>query len=120
MARVLIGRVSSDAADKTITVVIQTAKTHPLYKKQFMQSKKFLAHDEKNEAKTGDRVSIVEGRPQSARKRFVLQTVLERPLISQEAASIIEAEPVEPITTKQAKPAEKPAKDSVKTKGKAE
>lgn len=81
MAKTLVGTVSSDKADKTIVVTVVTRKTHPLYKKQYSESKKFMAHDAKNEAKVGDRVSIVETKPLSARKRFSLVKVLERPAI---------------------------------------
>jgi len=85
MAKTLIGRVSSDKADKTITVTVSTRKTHPIYKKQYSVSTKFMAHDENNEAKLGDRVSIVETRPISARKRYTLDKVIERPaLVEQE------------------------------------
>jgi small subunit ribosomal protein S17 len=52
-------------------------KTHPLYKKQYTVNTKFMAHDEKNEAKVGDKVAVVECRPLSARKRFTLSKVLE-------------------------------------------
>lgn len=78
MAKTLVGVVSSDKADKTIVVVASTRKTHPLYKKKYTFSTKFMAHDEKNEAKTGDKVIIEETRPLSARKRFVLKKVVER------------------------------------------
>lgn len=78
MARTLVGVVSSDKGDKTIVVTVATRKTHPLYKKQYTYSKKFMAHDENNEAKTGDRVSISETRPLSARKRFKLEAIIER------------------------------------------
>lgn len=78
MARILTGVVTSSKTDKTIIVTIQTRKTHPVYKKQYTVSKKFMAHDEKNEAETGDKVSIVECRPMSARKSFALKTILER------------------------------------------
>lgn len=78
MARTLIGRVSSDKADKTITVTVVTSKTHPIYKKKYSVSTKFMAHDENNEAKVGDKVVISETRPLSARKRFVLDKVVER------------------------------------------
>ena len=60
MARTLTGEVSSDKGDKTIVVKIQTRKTHPIYKKQYSVTKKFMAHDEKNEAHTGDKVQISE------------------------------------------------------------
>jgi len=81
MARTLIGIVSSDKADKTIVIRVVTPKTHPLYKKQYTTTKKFIAHDEKNEAHLGDKVSIVETRPISKRKRFMLKKVIERPVI---------------------------------------
>ena len=78
MAKTLIGIVSSNKADKTIVVTVQTSKTHPLYRKKYMVSTKFMAHDEKNEAGEGDKVAIVETRPLSARKRHTLDRVIER------------------------------------------
>ena len=66
------GTVISDKMDKTITVIVETKKTHPIYGKRVKYSKKFKAHDEKNEAKTGDTVVIMETRPLSATKRFRL------------------------------------------------
>lgn len=89
MAKTLIGRVSSDKADKTITVTVVTSKTHPIYKKKYQVNKKFMAHDEKNEAKVGDRVSIIETRPLSARKRFVLQEIIERPALVEEEGEAV-------------------------------
>src|SRR5688572_19661137 len=77
MAKTFVGTVSSAAADKTIVVTVNTSKTHPLYRKQYTVSKKFMAHDEKNEASVGDRVAIVETRPLSARKRYALNKILE-------------------------------------------
>ncbi len=81
MVKTLIGIVSSDKAEKTIIVNVHTRKTHPLYKKQYPMSKRYMAHDEKNEAQIGDKVSITECRPLSARKRYRLATIIERPLI---------------------------------------
>jgi small subunit ribosomal protein S17 len=78
MARSLIGTVASDKADKTIVVAVATRKTHPLYKKQYTITTRFAAHDEKNEAKAGDKVEITECRPLSASKRFTLTKVIER------------------------------------------
>lgn len=86
MARTLIGIVTSDKADRTIVVSVQSPKTHPIYKKKYSHSKKFMAHDEKNEAQIGDKVSIAETRPLSARKRFTLKRVIERPVIPVEEA----------------------------------
>lgn len=78
MARYLNGTVTSDKADKTIVVTARTRKTHPLYKKQYTINTKFIAHDEKNEARLGDQVVIVETKPMSARKRFKLDRIIER------------------------------------------
>lgn len=78
MAKTLQGVVSSDKADKTIVVTVATRKTHPIYKKQYTSSKKFIAHDEKNDAKSGDTVVIAETRPLSARKRHTLVKIVER------------------------------------------
>lgn len=81
MPRTIIGTVSSNKADKTIVVTVQTRKTHPLYRKQYSVSKKFMAHDEKNEAEIGDKVAISETRPLSARKRYTLSRIIEKPAI---------------------------------------
>ena len=72
------GTVVSDKMDKTITVIIETRKTHPLYGKRVKYSQKFKAHDELNEARIGDFVEIMETRPLSATKRFRLVKVLEK------------------------------------------
>lgn len=81
MARTIIGTVSSNSADKTIVVTVRTRKTHPIYRKQYTVSKKFMAHDEKNTAQVGDKVAIVETRPLSARKRFMLERIIEKPAL---------------------------------------
>lgn len=78
MAKSITGVVSSNKADKTIVVTVRERKTHPLYRKQYTISKKFMAHDEKNEAQVGDKVVIVETRPISKRKAFTLESVVER------------------------------------------
>lgn len=77
----LIGKVVSDKGDKTITVLVETYKNDPLYKKRFKYSKKYTAHDEKNEAKIGDRVRIAETRPLSKTKRFRLVEIIEKAVI---------------------------------------
>ncbi|MDB5163435.1 MAG: rpsQ [Candidatus Saccharibacteria bacterium] len=81
MARTITGIVSSNKTEKTIVVTVSSRKTHPLYKKQYSASKKFMAHDEKNEAQIGDKVVIVETRPLSARKRYALQNIIEKAAI---------------------------------------
>lgn len=82
MAKSFTGVVTSNKNDKTITVTVTTHKTHPLYKKKYISSKKLMAHDEKNEAKMGDKVVIAETRPISANKKFVLTKVLEHAAIT--------------------------------------
>ena len=77
----LVGKVVSDKNDKTITVLVETYKNHPLYKKRVKYSKKYAAHDEKNEAKIGDTVRIVETRPLSRTKRFRLVEIVEKAII---------------------------------------
>ena len=72
--RVLTGKVVSDAADKTVTVLVERRLKHPVYKKFIKRSSKFLAHDEGNTAKVGDTVSIIESRPISKRKHWMLVT----------------------------------------------
>jgi small subunit ribosomal protein S17 len=78
MAKTLTGIVTSDVADKTITVTVTSRETHPIYGKQYTVSRKYAAHDENNEAKKGDMVVISETRPVSKRKSFKLDKVLEK------------------------------------------
>lgn len=79
--RELVGRVVSDKNDKTITVLIETYKMDSLYGKRVKYSKKYTAHDEKNEAKVGDKVRIVETRPLSKMKRYRLVEIVEKAII---------------------------------------
>lgn len=92
MATTIIGVVSANKTDKTITVVSHTRKTHPIYRKQYSETKKFLAHDEKNEAEVGDRVSIVETRPISARKHFKLEKIIFKPALREEVLAVTKEE----------------------------
>ena len=92
MAKTLTGIVKSDKGDKTIVVIVQTRKTHPIYRKQYTDSRNFMAHDEKNEAQTGDKVAIVETKPLSARKRFKLDRIIEKPLLREDTLSITKAD----------------------------
>lgn len=78
MAKSLTGIVTSDKADKTITITVSSRETHPIYKKQYTVSRKYTAHDETNEANMGDKVTIVETRPISKTKSFKLVSVDER------------------------------------------
>ena len=79
--KVYQGRVVSDKMDKTITVLVETRKTHPKYGKRVKYSKKYKAHDEENRAKEGDLVRIMETRPLSATKRFRLLEIVEEAVI---------------------------------------
>lgn len=72
----LVGKVVSAQNDKTITVLVETHKKHPLYGKRVKYSKKYTAHDEKNIAKEGDTVRIRSTRPLSKTKRYELVEVL--------------------------------------------
>ena len=92
MARTIIGTVSSDKNDKTIVVTVSARKTHPLYRKQYTVSRKFMAHDEKNEAQVGDKVAIVETKPLSARKRYTLDRIIEKPLLRADTLAITKDE----------------------------
>ncbi len=91
MARTITGTVSSSKSDKTIVVTVQTRKTHPLYRKQYTVSTKFMAHDEKNEAQTGDKVEIIETRPISARKHFKLLKIVEKPALREDSLKVVKA-----------------------------
>ena len=73
-----IGRVVSDKMDKTIVVAIETKVRHPLYGKIINKTTKFKAHDENNEAKINDKVSIMETRPLSKDKRWRITGIVEK------------------------------------------
>ncbi len=77
-ARQLTGRVVSDKMDKTVTVLIERRVTHPLYGKVVRRSKKYHAHDETNECKEGDLVTIEECRPVSKSKAWRVAKLVER------------------------------------------
>lgn len=77
----LVGKVVSSTNNKTITVLVETYKKDNLYGKRIKYSKKYAAHDEKNEAKVGDTVRIVETRPLSKTKHFRLIEIIEKAVI---------------------------------------
>ena len=76
--RTVMGRVVSDKMDKTITVLVERMVAHPIYGKYVKRSTKLHAHDENNECKMGDTVSIEECRPLSKSKSWRLVKILER------------------------------------------
>ncbi len=76
--KVRIGKVVSNKMDKSVVVAIEKRVIHPLYKKFYKRTSKFMAHDEKNECNVGDIVKIMETRPLSARKRWRVVEILQK------------------------------------------
>ena len=72
------GRVVSDKMDKTVVVLVEMRKVHPLYKKAIRVSKKYKAHDESNACKVGDTVRIVETRPLSKEKNWRVAGIISK------------------------------------------
>ncbi len=83
--RLVVGTVVSDKMQKTIVVKVDRRVRHTLYKKYVMKTRRFKAHDEKNDAKVGDLVTLIESRPLSRDKRWSLQSIVRR------AAQAVEA-----------------------------
>jgi small subunit ribosomal protein S17 len=75
--RVLIGRVLSNRMDKTVVVQVERTKRHPLYGKVITTQKKYKAHDAENTCQIGDLVKIIESRPLSRDKRWLVTDILE-------------------------------------------
>jgi len=101
MAHTLIGTVTSDKRDKTITVTVVSRETHPLYRKQYTKTRKYVAHDAKNEAKSGDSVQIVESRPISKTKTWTLDKILKKARSVVEVKEEVEAAQVPEKEVKQ-------------------
>lgn len=76
--RTYVGKVVSTGMDKTITVLVETKKEHPIYKKKYTNSKKYKSHDEEQIAEVGDVVKIMETRPLSKTKRTRLVEVVQK------------------------------------------
>lgn len=112
MSRQLSGRVASDKSDKTIVISVATRKTHPIYKKQYTRNTKFMAHDENNEAKIGDHVIIRETRPLSAKKRFILDSIVEKAHAGFEETDATADVPIEEPKAESQKPKAAAAKPS--------
>lgn len=74
----LVGRVSSNKMDKTVVVEVERMVRHRLYSKVVRRVKKYKAHDENNECQIGDQVRIIESRPLSREKRWLVVEILER------------------------------------------
>ena len=84
-----VGIVVSDKMDKTVVVMVERLTQHPLYKKYIKRRKKFMAHDEENACRIGDKVLIEETRPLSRHKRWRVRQILER-------AKVLEKEETRP------------------------
>jgi len=76
--KTMTGIVVSDKMDKTVVVAVENYTKHPVYKKITKRTKKYKAHDEKNECKTGDRVKLMETRPLSKEKRWRVVEIIEK------------------------------------------
>ena len=113
MAKNIIGLVTSSKADKTIVITTHTRKTHPLYRKQYTVTSKFMAHDEKNEAEVGDTVQITECRPISKRKRFTLTKIIEKPTLRADSLAAVSSEDKGKTESKPKKEEEKSEKAEV-------
>jgi len=113
MARTIVGTVVSDKADKTIVLSVTVRKTHPIYKKQYSRSTKYIAHDENNEANIGDTVEVTETKPISARKRLKLVKVVSR-------AAIAAGQTVEKVTADDAGSEAKIAAEKAAAKAEAD
>lgn len=98
--RRLIGRVTSDKMEKTVVVEIERRKMHRVYKKVIKSTKKVYAHDESNAIEVGSVVQVVESKPLSKSKRWVVEQVLETPggRVLQPIMGELEAEPAPEAT----------------------
>lgn len=76
--KVKVGKVVSDKMDKTVVVLVERLQMHPLYGRVMKRSKKLLAHDEKNECHVGDLIKVMETRPLSGRKRWLVVEVQQK------------------------------------------
>jgi len=97
------GRVVSDKMDKTVVVVVETPKRHPLYKKTVKRVTRYKVHDEKNECRIADLIRIVETRPLSKDKRWRVAEILTK-------GKVVDVSP-EQIDTPQVEPAAEPVKE---------
>ena len=86
MARKLQGRVISDKNDQTIIIQVSRPKIHPIYKKRYNRTAKYAAHDPDNRARVGQEVIVVESRPYSRRKRWLLTEIVGLPKPDRTAA----------------------------------
>lgn len=118
--RILEGAVISDKMDKTVTVVVERRYRHPMYKKYIKRSDKYAAHDENNQFKVGDRVQIIECRPISKRKHWMVIGGGEIPAAGKAPAKASapkkEEAKKQPAADKKKEQAKKPAAKKAKKK----
>lgn len=81
LTRTLIGTVTSDKMDKTVTVLVERRVKHPLYGKYIVENKKYHAHDENNSCGIGDKVEIAESRPISKTKSWKVTRIVEKAVV---------------------------------------
>lgn len=86
--RRLVGRVVSDKMAKTVVVLVEESRRHPVYRKVVAVRKKFYAHDENSACRVGDTVRIVESRPLSRTKRWIVEEIIERSELGAEAGAL--------------------------------
>ena len=115
MANTKTGRVVSKSGDQTIAVLVVTYKNHPVYKKRYIYSKKYLVHDPQNKAKKEDTVVIKQSRPISRRKRWILENI-----VNQSAAPVNVKAEIKEVASQavEAKTTKKPLKTKTTTKTK--
>ena len=104
--KIRVGRVVSDKMDKTVTVVFEWRRHHPLYKKSVRRRTRFSAHDPSNDCKIGDLVRIIEGRPYSKTKRWKVLEILQHEEIAEIQPEEIVVEDASVLTARAALPEE--------------
>jgi small subunit ribosomal protein S17 len=113
MRKEKVGRVVSDKMDKTIVVSVERLSRHPLYKRVIRLTTKFKAHDERNEARIGDTVRIVEARPLSATKRWRMVEIVSRGAEGAGEAVVAEEDATSEVIHAAAHPGRDHAEDEV-------
>lgn len=95
--KTLIGRVASNKMQKTVVVKVERTTRHRLYGKVMVTAKRYMAHDEENSCQVGDLVRIVESRPLSREKRWVVDAILERAKGSEDTLLAAAQEPLSAV-----------------------
>lgn len=103
-----VGVVVSDKMDKTVVVAVERLKRHRLYHKAIRLTKKYKAHDERNEARSGDIVRIVETRPLSKEKRWRVAEIIQRAALAREEREVVKALEPESLGTGTTEPSRGP------------